>query len=139
MESFKYIFKVSYSETDRMGIVHHSNYAKYCENARWEAFRSLGLSYSEIENSGIILPVVDMALKYVKPAKYDDTLTIQVRFVRIFGAKLRIEYDIFNEYNELINSAHTTLAFVDEASGKPCRAPEFISSIFKTNFLGNIK
>ena len=139
MNSYIYTFKVHYSETDKMGVVHHSNYPRYCENARWEAFRSLGLSYAEIEERGIIMPIVDMAFKYNKPAKYDETLNIEVKFARLVGAKIRIEYDIYNQSNELINTGHTTLAFVDDASGKPCRAPEFITQIFKTNFLGNIK
>jgi acyl-CoA thioester hydrolase len=68
---------VNYSDTDQMGFVHHSNYVKYYENARWDAFRCLGLPYSKIEEADVLMPVIEMDLKFLKPAFYDDELVIK--------------------------------------------------------------
>ena len=68
----KTYFKVSYSDTDQMGFMHHSNYFRYYETARWELFRSLGIPYHEIEEEDVILPVINASAKFIKPAFYDQ-------------------------------------------------------------------
>lgn len=72
----KTYFRVSYSETDQMGFMHHSNYFRYYETARWELFRSIGIPYPEIEEEDIILPVINASVKFLKPAFYDQKIRV---------------------------------------------------------------
>jgi len=124
--------RVRYSETDQMGYVYYGNYASYFEVARVETLRNLGFSYKEIEAGGIILPVLSYSIKYIKPAFYDDLLTINVAIKEIPMARIRFDYETYNEKDELINIADTTLVFINRASNKPCAAPaEFIKALKK--------
>lgn len=124
--------RVRYAETDQMGFVYYGNYASYFEVARVETLRNLGYSYKSIEESGIILPVLSFSIKYIKPAFYDDLLTINVAIVEIPMAKIKFEYETFNEKDELINRADTTLVFLDKKTQKPQAAPaEFIATLKK--------
>ena len=77
MASFRTHIRVTYSDTDQMGFMHHSNYFKYYETARWELFRNIGIPYPELEEEGIILPVTDASIKFIKPAVYDQEITDQ--------------------------------------------------------------
>lgn len=115
--------RVRYAETDKMGYVYYGNYATYFEVGRVEALRSLELSYKEMEDSGVMLPVIDFKIKYVKPAFYDDLLTIKTYIKEIPQARIRFEYETFNEKNELLNVAETTLVFIDMKTNRPCSAP----------------
>ncbi len=128
MIEHEYTFRVMYSETDQMGTVHHSNYPKYYETARWELFRSIGLSYQSIEEMGYMLPVVDMKFKFLKTTQYDAILKVRTRLKAIKGPRIWFTYEIYNEKNELINSAETGLAFVKKSNWKPCIIPEFVSA-----------
>lgn len=116
----------SYSDTDQMGFVHHSNYVKFYETARWEAFRYLGIPYKKIEDNGILMPVIVMNFKFIKPAYYDDLLKIQVRIEQESGIKIHFKYQMFNQDQELINQAETTLACIKSSSRKPCRIPDYV-------------
>lgn len=116
--------RVRYSETDRMNYVYYGNYAQYFEVARVEALRNLGISYKELEEvEGVMLPVLDYQIKFFKPGFYDELLTINTSIVKMPEARICFEYDVFNEKNELINKASTTLVFVNKATGKPMPAP----------------
>lgn len=119
-------FRVLYAETDKMGIVHHSNYVRYYETARWELFRSLGISYQSVEEAGYMLPVIHMNFRFVKTAHYDELLTVRTRLKAVKGARLWFTYMLYNEQLELINEAETELAFVRSESWKPCGAPDFV-------------
>lgn len=121
-----YRFRVLYAETDKMGIVHHSNYVRYYETARWELFRSLGISYYSVEEAGYMLPVIHMNFRFLKTAHYDEQLTVRTRLKAIKGARLWFTYELYNEQYELINEAETELAFVRSNNFKPCGAPCFI-------------
>lgn len=121
--------RVGYAETDKMGFVHHSNYVRYYETARWELFRSLGLSYKEIENHGIWMPVIDVHAVYKKPAFYDDVLHIETAIKELPRVKFHCHYTIKNQNNELINTAIVTLAFMNEQSRKPCQVPTFVLEV----------
>lgn len=124
--------RVRYAETDRMGYVYYGNYAQYFEVARVEALRQLGFTYKAMEDSGIILPVLDFSIKYFKPAFYDDLLTIYTNISRLPAARLFFEYETFNENKVLLNKASTTLVFISKESMKPCGAPDyFIKSLRK--------
>jgi len=123
MISHQYKFRVVYSDTDQMGYVHHSNYAKYYETARWELFRSLDISYKVIEDSGFLLPVTSLSVKFIKPAFYDQLLTVNTTLKAVRGARMIFSYEIVNEKDELINHGETTLAFIRKDTRKPCHPP----------------
>ncbi len=126
--------RVRYAETDRMGYVYYGNYAMYFEVARVEAMKKIGMSYKELEDSGIMMPVLEYSIKYFKPAFYDDELIIETRIEENPGVRIRFDYDTYNQQNQKINSAFTTLVFVDVKSGKPRKAPvEFLNMLKKTN------
>jgi acyl-CoA thioester hydrolase len=115
--------RVRYAETDRMGYVYYGNYATYYEVGRVEALRQLGLSYKEMEDSGIMLPVLEFSIKYFKPAFYDEELTIKTIIPEIPQARIKFLYECYNSNNILLNKGETTLVFVNTSSGRPCSAP----------------
>jgi len=118
--------RVRYSETDRMGYVYYGNYGAYFEVARVEMLRELGITYKNMEDGGIMLPVVDFHIKYMKPAYYDDELTIVTKITKMPLTKLEFEYETYNQDGVLLNKAETVLVFVDINSGKPCRSPKSV-------------
>ena len=119
-------FRVTYPDTDRMGTMHHANYVKYCEEARWELFRSIGVPYSSVETAGVMCPVIKMHFNFLKITRYDELLTIRTTLKEIKGVRMWFEYKFYNEKNELINKAETELAFVGLNDWKPCKAPDFL-------------
>ncbi len=126
MLEHEYVFRVMYPDTDQMGTVHHANYAKYYETARWELFRSLGISYRLVEEAGYMLPVIRMTTRFLKPIHYDDLLTIKTTLKTMRGARMSFTYKLYNANHELVNEAETDLAFVHRDSWKPCIAPDFL-------------
>lgn len=119
--------RVRYGETDQMGVVYHGNYATYCEVARVEFFREMGLPYKELEDKGIMLPVVELNLKYVKPAYYDEILDIKTFLTEIpRSVRLHFSYEIYNEKNELLTTGHSVLAFIDMKTRRPVRCPQYM-------------
>ena len=132
MFSSKTTLRVRYAETDRMGYVYYGNYAQYFEVGRVEALRQLGYSYKEIEDSGVILPVVDLQVKFKKPALYDDELIISTFIKELPSVRIRFEYEVRNQNDELICTGETSLVFVDPERNKPCRAPEGIVEALRT-------
>lgn len=122
-------FRVMYPDTDRMGTVHHSNYARYYETARWELFRSIGIPYQLIEGAGYMLPVVEMNFRFLKTTRYDEQLTVRTTLKAIRGPRIWFEYKLYNEKSELINQAETQLAFVNSQNWKPCGIPEFVLNV----------
>ncbi len=122
--------RVRYGETDQMGYVYYGFYAQYFEIGRVEMLRALGVSYKSLEAQGIMLPVVDFNVKYLKPALYDDLLTIRTIIREIPSVKINFEYEIYNESNQLLTTAKTTLVFVKKDTMKPTFAPpELIDSL----------
>lgn len=123
--------RVRYIETDQMGIVHHANYAQYYELARTECFEACsGMSYASMEAEGVMLPIVELQSKYIKPAYYNQVLTIKSIVKELPSVYLFVEYEIYNEAGELINTGKTTLVFVRKESRRPCRPPK--------NFMNNV-
>lgn len=116
--------RVRYAETDRMGYVYYGNYATYFEVARVELLRKLGINYVDLEDSGIALPVAEMTVKYLKPAFYDQLLTVRTTVTEAQGVRIKFSHDTFNDAEELINSAETTLVFINTSNKKPCAIPE---------------
>lgn len=118
----KFNIRVRYGETDPMGVVYHANYLFYYETARTEMLRDLGMSYKEMEESGIFLPVVNVEINYLAPAHYDDLLEINAILYEKPGIKLKFKYEIFC-HDKLINKASTVLVFTNVQNLKPCRPP----------------
>lgn len=132
MIDHQYQFRVQYPDTDKMGTVHHSNYALYYETARWELFRSIGVSYKSIEDAGIMLPVTKMKFKFLKTTQYDELLTVHTRLKAIKGVRIWFTYHLYNELEQLINEAETELAFVKSDNWAPCPPPmEILTAIEK--------
>lgn len=117
--------RVRYIETDQMGIVHHANYAQYYELARTECFEACsGMSYASMEADGIMLPILELQSRYLKPAYYNEVLTIRSIVKDLPSVRLHVEYEIYNEGNELIHTGKTTLVFVNKETRRPCQPPE---------------
>ena len=117
--------RVNYKDTDKMGIVHHSNYIVYYEMARVEALRAWGMPYSEMEKMGIISPILEVGSKYIQPAYFDEVLTVRVFVEEIPMVRLKVRYELYNEAGTLINTGHTWLGFLDGTTRRPCRAPQY--------------
>ena len=115
--------RVNYYDTDRMGVVWHGNYLKYFEDAREEMLRELGLPYDEIERQGVITPVISASLRYIRPVRYGDVLSVKVRVEDPPRAKMEIGYEIFDGEGNLCTTGSTTLSFVSAATQTPCRPP----------------
>ena len=124
--------RVRYAETDKMGYVYYGNYAQYFEVGRVEALRSLGSSYKEMEDDGVMLPVYSFTVKYLKPAVYDDLLVVKTIIKEMPKVRITFDYEIYNQKNELINMVSTSLVFINVATNKPCTAPaSFLDKIKK--------
>ena len=122
--------RVRYGETDQMGYAYYGNYAQYFEVGRVEALRGLGMSYKAMEDGGIMLPVLDFKVKFIKPAFYDDLLTIRTYIKELPAARIKFEYETYNEKEVLLNVGDTTLVFVNKSTNRPCPAPaDFIERI----------
>lgn len=126
--------RVRYAETDQMGVVYYGNYAQYFEMGRTEWLRKSGISYKWMEDNGIILPVVDLNVKFKQSARYDDLLTVVTELQNLPTIRIGFNYEIFNEKKELITTGSTTLVFVDKATNKLIKAPRYL--IEKLNHLG---
>ncbi len=106
--------RVRYSETDQMNVVYHGNYAQYFEVARAEAIRDMGITYKEMEEMGIVMPIVELHTKFLRPAKYDDLLTIKTQ-LRELPTDHRIEFhhEVYNEEGKLLTIGRIVLYFLD--------------------------
>ncbi len=128
-------FRVRYADTDQMGYMYHGNYPQYLEVGRTEWLRDLGFSYKKMEESGVMLPVIDLKIKYLKPLKYDNEVTIITSVVTEPMVRITFFYEFYNEGNELCTKASTTLVFVDMNTGKPRKIPSDLLKIFRQEFL----
>ncbi len=116
--------RVRYADTDQMKIVYYGNYAQYYEMGRVEAMRSLGISYKQLEESGIMMPVVEMNTRFKKPFGYDDSIRVVTTISNLPSRTIRFDYQLFNEENELCNEGFTTLVFQEIKTGRLVLAPE---------------
>ncbi len=122
--------RVRYGETDQMGYMYYGNYAQFYEVGRVEMLRSLGLTYSGMEQSGIMMPVLEMNCKYLKPALYDEEITVKVILEKMPGIRIHFKYELFNEKNELINLGETLLVFINMKTNRPCMPnQEFLNKL----------
>ncbi len=126
--------RVRYAETDQMGYVYYGNYAMYFEVARVEAMRSAGFSYKEMEENGVMMPVLESHFRYLKPGKYDELLTIKTTIPEMPGVRIRFEYRVLNEIGELITEGWTTLTFLKKDTHHPTRPPANLLALIKPFF-----
>lgn len=117
--------RVRYAETDQMKVVYHGNYAQYFEAARAEAIREMGLTYREMEQMGIVMPVVELHCKFLRPALYDDLLTIKTQ-LRELPSDHRIEFhhEVYNESGKLLTIGRIVLYFLDAKTQERSVMPE---------------
>ncbi|MFH1194514.1 MAG: thioesterase family protein [bacterium] len=117
--------RVRYAETDKMQFVYNGKYLEYFEVGRTELLRQSGLAYSELENQGYQLPLIETGIKFKSPGKYDDLLCIEATVRELFSAKVHIEYRITRqETGELIAEGFTTHMFIKSDTKKPVRPPK---------------
>jgi len=127
--------RVRYGETDQMGVVYHGNYALYLEMGRIEWLRKLGISYKEMEENGIMLPVVSLNINYKKSVGYDDVVNVKTQLKNKPTAKIEFEYEITNKEGEILTTASTILVFIDKKTNRPIRAPKYILNKLNGKYL----
>ncbi len=130
--------RVRYGETDQMGYMYYGNYAEIYEVARVEMLRSLNLSYKGFEENGVMMPVLELKCKYIKPAYYDDEIRIKVILKEMPATRILFYYELYNTQDELINLGETMLVFVNIESKRPCLAPDILLSKLKPLFNLNV-
>lgn len=126
--------RVRYGHTDKMGYVYYGNYPYYYEIGRSEAIRALGVSYKQIEDMGILMPVTRLNIKYVQPAFYDEKLTIKTTIPQMPGRGILFTYEIFNEKNIRTNLGETSLVFLDGKTNRLVHAPDILVEKLKAFF-----
>ena len=131
MISFETKIRVEYHHTDQMGVVHHSNYVKFFEVARTEWLRASGLTYAEMERRGVMMPIVDVAVKYRNPALYDELISVTAFVDEAPKARMVFRYEVRGEDGREIASGSTTLGFIDRESRRPMRAPQWLLDVVK--------
>ena len=120
-----------YAETDQMGIIHHSVYAIYYEQARTEFFNAIGLRYNEIEAEGLMTPLVELKSKLKKPAYYNEEIEVRTKLIELTRVKFTLQYDIYNKEEQLINVGKTTLAWTDAKTLKVINLKKIKPQIYK--------
>jgi acyl-CoA thioester hydrolase len=126
--------RVRYAETDKMGFVYYGNYPQYYEVGRVEAMRNLGMSYREMEEQGVMMPIASMQIKYIRPAYYDDLLTVRTIVKELPTSRMHFSYEILNPEGVIINKGETVLAFINMSTGRPCAAPDYFLERMKKVF-----
>jgi len=135
MYEFNTQVRVRYAEADPMNVVYYGNYAQYFEVGRVESLRNLGISYKGIEDMGIMLPVVELNIKYLRPAKYDDLLTIKSQIKELpTEHKIIFDQEIYNEEEKLLTIGKVKLYFMDSKLGKRASMPDSMLEKLSTYF-----
>lgn len=122
--------RISYGETDAMGVVYYANYLHLFERGRSELIRGLGFSYSVVEERGIFLPVREATCRYLAPARYDEIIHIRTGLSGQSRASLNFVYEITNADKSLVLTRGTTQHAVVNAQGRPVRIPDWLSALF---------
>ncbi len=127
--------RVHYALTDQMGVVYHGHYAQFYEIGRTDSLRSIGFTYKSIEATGIILPVIDIHSKFLRPALYDDLITVVTTLRELpVHHKIVFHSEIYNEKKELLNVGDVTLYFMEAKSMKRCDMPAALRDKLKEFF-----
>lgn len=135
MYTHRFQKRVRYAETDQMGYLYYGNYATYYEIGRVEMLRSLGLTYKAMEEEqGILMPVMNLEIRFIRPGKYDELLTIETSLRDLPGRDIIFHMRIFNEQDELMNGGKVRLCFVDQQSNQRVNAPDYLVDVLKPFF-----
>jgi len=118
--------RIRYGETDQMGVVYHGNYAQYFEIGRTEWLRNLGITYKQMEEDGIKLPVISLTVNFKKSVCYDDVIKVKTKLKKMPTASIEFDYEIVNENGEIVTTGNTVLAFMDINRNRPTRCPRHI-------------
>jgi acyl-CoA thioester hydrolase len=132
--SFDYKFRVNYVDTDKMGIVHNSNYFRYFEMGQVELMRYIGVSYKTMEDEAIMMPLIEQYAKYLKPAYFDEELIIRTTLQQMPKVKIRFDYKVLRiseGKEEIICEGYNLLAFISEKTRRPFQCPEKIKEKLK--------
>ncbi len=124
MQSGEITVRVRYAETDRMGLLHHANYLVYFEQGRVELLRAMGRSYRDLEDEGFLLVLTRAEVRFRRPARFDDVLTVRTTVERTTSVRVDHRYEVRRE-GELVAEGASTLACVDR-EGRPQALPEFL-------------
>jgi len=128
--SFSTRLRVRYAETDAAGVVYYGNYLIYFEVVRVELLRALGYPIAEIEARGVLLPVVEARLKYLRPARLDDLLTVSARLEAVGPASFTFSYEILREDGLLLVTGSTRLAVCERETGRAMAMPAWLRALF---------
>ncbi|NOU58538.1 acyl-CoA thioesterase [Marinifilum caeruleilacunae] len=128
------VVRPRYGEVDQMGYVYHGNYVDYCHFARTELLRSLGICDKVLEDHGIMMPVIEMNLKYKKPVGYDEEIRVLTCLKKFPDTRMNFEFSFVNENDDLVCKAQSTVVFVDRISRKPQRVPSIIKEALADQF-----
>lgn len=129
--------RVRYAETDQMDIVYYGNYAQYFEVGRAECIRELGFTYKKMEEMGVRMPVVSMEAQFLRPAHYDDLITIKT-ILKELPEKHEITFynEVYNEKKKLLTKGRVVLFFIDSYSGKRTTMPPSLREKLTPFFTG---
>ncbi len=128
--------RVRYGETDQMGYLYYGHYAAYYEIGRVEMLRSLGLTYKAMEKDhGILMPVMSLQMRFVRPAYYDELLTIRTTLRQLPARTILFHVEIFNEGGKLVNGGSVKLCFVEVHTGKTVEAPAYLLEKLRPHFI----
>ncbi len=136
MYQHEFTYRVRYADTDQMGYMYYGNYARLYEIGRVEALRSVGYSYKEMEESGVMMPVYENKSKYIAPALYDEELTIRTSLHTLPSTRAVFIYEILNQQGTLIHTGETTLVFVNRHNNRLTKAPAALLSQLQAYFIG---
>lgn len=127
--------RVRYAETDQMNVVYHGNYAQYFEVGRGESIRKLGLTYKDMEAMGVIMPIVDFQAKFLRPAHYDDLLTIKTMLKEIpTDHKIEYHQEVYNQHGKLLTIGKVVLYFIDANTKQKTSMPQKFMEIIQPFF-----
>lgn len=127
--------RIHYALTDQMGVVYHGHYAQFYEIGRTEAIRQIGYTYKDIEAMGVIMPVIDIHSRFLRPAKYDDLITVKTILKELpTHHKIVFHHEIYNEADELLNTGDVTLYFMIAKEMKRCEMPVKLKEVLQQYF-----
>lgn len=127
--------RIHYALTDQMGVVYHGNYIQFYEIARGEALRGIGFTYKDMEKSGIVLPVVEINSKFLRPALYDDLITVKTILKELpHSYKVQFHHEVYNEEGKLLNVGEVKLYFMSYPQMQRCQMPADLFEVLKTYY-----
>ena len=126
--------RVRYGETNKMGYLYHGYYALFYEQARVDAMRNVGVVYKQMEDDGVLMPVAELRCKFIRPAYYDQLITVKAYIRKLPAMRVQMDYELFNESNELLNVGETALAFIDSLTMKTIHCPQYVIDALEPYF-----